>query len=167
MPTESRGLCGSWRSDAAALCFPGTGALPALPRALTHGAREAAGAGRALVAGVHGDRDLAVAGNSSVDGGGARAFVQQRAVLDADRIAVSAVAVPSLGHDDHAPDAIIIRGRAGRGGGGDDCPKCQNRSPEREITQVPLDLSHGSQSSVSGRLLPAASQRLVQQSDGV
>src|SRR5215468_7998921 len=61
-------------SGAAALRFPGTGALAALPGASARGGGELARAGRALAAGVHRDGDLAIAGDLAVDGGGARSL---------------------------------------------------------------------------------------------
>src|ERR1700722_19172187 len=95
---------------------PRAGAFAAAPVAFAEIARQAATAAGALAAGAddHGDGagrlDLAVDGDC-----GDAAGVGERAVLDADRIAIAAVAIALFGDDRHAPQAVISRHRVGAG----------------------------------------------------
>src|SRR5262245_52854904 len=128
-------------SSAAALRFPGTGALAALPGAGARGAGELARAGRALAAGAYHDGDLAIAGNLAVDGGGARSLGDEGAILDADRIAIGAVAGALVGDDHNAPGAVKAGCGASRGvreHGGNP----QKTGAKNEIPEILLNLRH-------------------------
>src|SRR5262245_19749530 len=127
-------------SGAAALSFPGTGALAALPGAGAAGAGEAARASRALAAGAHRDGDLAIGGNLAVDGGGARSLGDEGAILDADRVAIGAVAGALVGDDDDAPDAVEAGRGAGRGR--EHGRDAQKTCAKHEIPKILLNLRH-------------------------
>ena len=73
-----------------------------------------------LAAGAHDHGDGAGRLNLAVDrDGGDAAGIGERAVLDADRVAIAAIAIALFGDDRNAPQAIISRHsvRAGRGNG--------------------------------------------------
>src|SRR4029453_9053878 len=97
---------------AATLGFPNarTGAVAvAAPRPSAVRARKATLADRALVAGADAHNHGAVLADlaGDVDGRGSR--IAEIAVGDADRIAIRRIALTALGHDHHAPEAVIAR----------------------------------------------------------
>src|SRR5580698_4756568 len=102
----------------AAFGGPGAGAFAAGPVAFAEVARQTAGAGGALAAGAHDHRDGAGRLDLAIDGDRSDAAgIGERAVLDADRIAITAVAVALFGDDGDAPQAVISRHCVGAGRG--------------------------------------------------
>src|SRR3954471_4843255 len=99
------------RNLRAALGGPGAGAIARCggPGAGAVTVRHAARAGRALAAARDGDDDRALgidlAGNR--EGGAAR--IADGPVLNLDRIAIGAIALALLGHDQDAPGAVKAR----------------------------------------------------------
>src|SRR5262249_55276519 len=128
---------GNGRSGAAALGLPGAGALAALPGAGAVGAVQPARAGGALVAVADGHGQGAVVADAAGDSDGAVAGVDDGAAGNADRIAVGAVAGATLGHDHHAPEAVMARSRGRRGGdAADRSHRERERAGQGEIAEV-------------------------------
>src|SRR5499427_7763905 len=83
----------------APLRAPGTGTRAAAPRARADFAGKPAGAGGASPAGAHSDCDRAASGHFAGNRDGRVAGIGQRAVQNANRIAIAAVAIAFFGDD--------------------------------------------------------------------
>src|SRR5262249_52284182 len=113
---------------AAALSFPSAGAAAALPGTAAGRAGEPARAHGALLAIADGNSHRTIAAHlaGNVDRG--VAGIGQRAALDPNRVAIGAITVAMLGHDQHAPQAVIARSC---GGGYGDRERGQAEARER------------------------------------